>query len=121
MPDCQGGLCAREHDRPEGARRRQHRRAGAPPDALFCFRAPLIIWAFSSFGLGWLLFRIHDCLDQRLLRGIQRSADGGANFVGTLATECIRATRFGESHEIDRRQIAAIFRQNRVVPFVRSL
>jgi hypothetical protein len=32
------------------------------------------------------------------------------NFVGTLATKRMRAKRFGESYEIDRRQIAAIIR-----------
>ena len=57
---------------------------------------------FQFVRLGGLLFRIHDCLDQRRFRRIQRSADGGPNFVGILAAECIRATRLGESHTLRR-------------------
>jgi hypothetical protein len=64
----------------------------------------------SGFGFdpdGWVLLGGSGA---GRLRRIQRRTDGGPNFVGALAAECIRAARFGEGHDINQRQIAAIFR-----------
>jgi hypothetical protein len=49
MPDCQGGLRARKHDRPEEVRHRQHRHAGAPPDAAGSTSVD-DYWAFCRFS-----------------------------------------------------------------------
>src|ERR1700761_6171484 len=61
--------------------------------------------------LGRFLFRINPSLDKGRTRRTQCGLDRGTDFVGPAAAESVRAACLRESHEVDRRQVAA---ENRI-------